>query len=133
MGPHVISFSRCEDDTFGKPNRPSIRLKKILEVKVESDAHCGATVIHRTKVASDPAQPNFRQVHLTFIQNYWLSLIIKVFQLVLMSLEKTYLPRTLIYYNCPGITFWKLEKMPSCRLSDFATSVIKSKNFRKVS
>lgn len=30
---------------------------------VEGDAHCGATVQHRSRVAADPAQPNLRQVH----------------------------------------------------------------------
>jgi MOSC domain-containing protein YiiM len=31
---------------------------------VEGDAHAGATVRHRSRVARDPAQPNLRQVHL---------------------------------------------------------------------
>lgn len=31
---------------------------------VAGDAHCGATVKHRSRVAKDPAQPNLRQVHL---------------------------------------------------------------------
>ena len=31
---------------------------------VEGDAHCGATVKHRSRVARNPAQPNLRQVHL---------------------------------------------------------------------
>lgn len=31
---------------------------------VEGDAHCGATVKHRSRVERDPAQPNLRQVHL---------------------------------------------------------------------
>lgn len=31
---------------------------------VEGDAHCGATVRHRSRVARDPTQPNLRQVHL---------------------------------------------------------------------
>lgn len=31
---------------------------------VEGDAHCGATVRHRSRVAADPTQPNLRQVHL---------------------------------------------------------------------
>jgi MOSC domain-containing protein YiiM len=31
---------------------------------VEGDAHCGATVRHRSRVAKDPSQPNLRQVHL---------------------------------------------------------------------
>jgi MOSC domain-containing protein YiiM len=31
---------------------------------VEGDAHCGATVKHRSRWRRDPAQPNLRQVHL---------------------------------------------------------------------
>lgn len=31
---------------------------------VEGDAHFGATVRHRSRVAADPTQPNLRQVHL---------------------------------------------------------------------
>ena len=31
---------------------------------VEGDAHAGATVQHRSRVARDPSQPNLRQVHL---------------------------------------------------------------------
>lgn len=31
---------------------------------VEGDAHSGATVKHRSRVATDPSQPNLRQVHL---------------------------------------------------------------------
>jgi hypothetical protein len=31
---------------------------------VAGDAHCGATVKHRSRVAVDPTQPNLRQVHL---------------------------------------------------------------------
>ena len=31
---------------------------------VSGDAHCGATVQHRSRMATDPTQPNLRQVHL---------------------------------------------------------------------
>jgi MOSC domain-containing protein YiiM len=31
---------------------------------VQGDAHCGALVKHRSRVAQDPTQPNLRQVHL---------------------------------------------------------------------
>jgi MOSC domain-containing protein YiiM len=38
---------------------------RLLEgLGVEGDAHCGATVKHRSRVARDPTQPNLRQVHL---------------------------------------------------------------------
>lgn len=32
---------------------------------VQGDAHAGALVQHRSRVAADPSQPNLRQVHLT--------------------------------------------------------------------
>ncbi len=48
--------------TLSKPNAPSIRL--LAGLGVEGDAHMGATVKHRSRVAQDPKQPNLRQVHL---------------------------------------------------------------------
>jgi len=40
------------------------RIELIAGMGVEGDAHCGATVRHRSRVAADPTQPNLRQVHL---------------------------------------------------------------------
>src|SRR6185312_3346344 len=48
--------------TLSKPNAASIRL--LAGLGVESDAHLGVTVKHRSRVARDPSQPNYRQVHL---------------------------------------------------------------------
>jgi MOSC domain-containing protein YiiM len=48
--------------TFSKPPREVITLLEGLGV--EGDAHCGATVKHRSRVRADPSQPNLRQVHL---------------------------------------------------------------------
>jgi MOSC domain-containing protein YiiM len=36
----------------------------IAGIGVEGDAHAGATVQHRSRVAADPWQPNLRQIHL---------------------------------------------------------------------
>jgi MOSC domain-containing protein YiiM len=36
----------------------------VAGVGVSGDAHAGATVKHRSRVAADPTQPNLRQVHL---------------------------------------------------------------------
>src|SRR5215218_6376065 len=47
---------------FSKVTTPSIRL--LAGLGVEGDAHCGAMVKHRSRVARDPSQPNLRQVHL---------------------------------------------------------------------
>lgn len=45
-----------------KTNRDVVRL--IAGEGVEGDAHCGATVKHRSRWRKDPTQPNVRQVHL---------------------------------------------------------------------
>jgi MOSC domain-containing protein YiiM len=58
----VIAVSRATGHRFSKPNQLSIRLAAGLGV--EGDAHSGATVKHRSRVAKDPSQPNLRQVHL---------------------------------------------------------------------
>ena len=58
----VTAVSRSETHTMSKPNVPSIQLLEGLGVV--GDAHSGATVKHRSRVAQDPTQPNLRQVHL---------------------------------------------------------------------
>lgn len=58
----VTAVSREAAHTFSKQNQNSIRLLQGLGV--EGDAHMGKTVKHRSRVASDPTQPNLRQVHL---------------------------------------------------------------------
>ena len=58
----VTAVSRSSGHTFSKSRHPKIRL--IAGLGVEADAHQGATVKHRSRVARDPTQPNLRQVHL---------------------------------------------------------------------
>ncbi len=58
----VVAVSRSPRHTFSKAAADSIRL--IAGLGVEGDAHAGATVKHRSRVARNPAQPNLRQVHL---------------------------------------------------------------------
>lgn len=48
--------------TMAKPNQAEIFL--VTGLGVQGDAHSGATVKHRSRVARDPHQPNLRQVHL---------------------------------------------------------------------
>lgn len=60
--PRVISTSKSSSHTFHKLPCTGIRLLEGLGV--EGDAHLGATVKHRSRVAQDPTQPNLRQVHL---------------------------------------------------------------------
>ncbi|AFH61743.2 MOSC domain-containing protein [Paenibacillus caseinilyticus] len=58
----VTAVSRSEGHTFSKRSEEQIRL--VAGLGVEGDAHQGATVKHRSRVAQDPTQPNLRQVHL---------------------------------------------------------------------
>lgn len=58
----VVAVSRSATHSFSKPNEAVIRL--IAGLGVDGDAHAGATVKHRSRVARDPHQPNLRQVHL---------------------------------------------------------------------
>ncbi|MEL5990112.1 MOSC domain-containing protein [Microbacterium phosphatis] len=62
MAPRVVAVHSNAAHTFSKVVRPSITLLEGLGV--EGDAHCGATVQHRSRVAADRSQPNLRQVHL---------------------------------------------------------------------
>ncbi|WP_024574856.1 MULTISPECIES: MOSC domain-containing protein [unclassified Afipia] len=58
----VTAVSLRKGHHFSKTNALSIRLLKGLGV--DGDAHMGERVRHRSRVASDPHQPNLRQVHL---------------------------------------------------------------------
>lgn len=58
----VLSVSLSSAHTFSKPTVEEIQL--LTGLGVEEDAHCGATVKHRSRVAQNPDQPNLRQVHL---------------------------------------------------------------------
>ncbi len=60
--PTVIAVSKGQTHTFSKDQYNSITL--LTALGVEGDAHCGATVKHRSRVAKHPGQANLRQVHL---------------------------------------------------------------------
>ena len=62
MNPVVVAVGRSASHSFSKPLALSIRLT--AGQGVDGDAHRGATVKHRSRVARDPTQPNLRQVHL---------------------------------------------------------------------
>ncbi len=62
MTGHVTAVSSGATHEFSKAGRAAIRL--LVGLGVEGDAHAGATVQHRSRVARDPNQPNLRQVHL---------------------------------------------------------------------
>lgn len=58
----VVAVARDARHAFSKPGCDRIAL--LAGLGVEGDAHLGATVQHRSRVARDPSQPNLRQVHL---------------------------------------------------------------------
>lgn len=58
----MIAVHRSARHHVSKESHASIRL--IAGFGVDGDAHSGATVQHRSRVAVDPSQPNLRQVHL---------------------------------------------------------------------
>jgi MOSC domain-containing protein YiiM len=58
----VEAVHRSPGHTMRKAASESITL--VAGLGVEGDAHLGATVKHRSRVARDPSQPNLRQVHL---------------------------------------------------------------------
>lgn len=58
----VAAVSNGSRHALAKGNLPAIRLR--AGYGVEGDAHAGATVQHRSRVARDPNQPNLRQVRL---------------------------------------------------------------------
>jgi hypothetical protein len=62
MGGVVTAVSCSAGHTLVKQNRDSIRL--LAGLGVEGDAHLGATVKHRSRLARFSKEPNLRQVHL---------------------------------------------------------------------
>ncbi len=62
MTARVTAVSQSSTHSLSKKNGAEILL--IAGLGVEGDAHAGATVKHRSRVAHDPNQPNLRQVHL---------------------------------------------------------------------
>ena len=63
MTARVVAVHRSSSHSFSKvAEEEGITL--VEGVGVEGDAHAGATVKHRSRVARDPSAPNLRQVHL---------------------------------------------------------------------
>ncbi len=58
----VLAVSTDDTHRFSKTNRDRIRL--LVGLGVEGDAHLGTLVQHQTRVRANPNQPNLRQVHL---------------------------------------------------------------------
>lgn len=62
MPGRVIEVALSGRHAFSKT--PVAQITLIEGLGVAGDAHAGATVKHRSRVARDPSQPNLRQVHL---------------------------------------------------------------------
>jgi MOSC domain-containing protein YiiM len=62
MSAHVVAVSASRTHTFSK--QPALFITLLPALGVQGDAHSGATVKHRSRVARDATQPNLRQVHL---------------------------------------------------------------------
>lgn len=60
MTAHVAGVNRSATHTFSKTPVESITL--LAGLGVDGDAHSGAQVKHRSRVAKDPTQPNLRQI-----------------------------------------------------------------------
>ena len=54
----------CRDAAHGVRKEVVETISLVAGLGVAGDAHAGATVQHRSRVARDPTQPNLRQVHL---------------------------------------------------------------------
>lgn len=58
----VVAVARDSEHRFSKEIVEEIEI--VAGLGVRGDAHSGATVKHRSRVKTDPTQPNLRQVHL---------------------------------------------------------------------
>ncbi|HEY8360232.1 MAG TPA: MOSC domain-containing protein, partial [Ramlibacter sp.] len=62
MPARVLAVHRSSSHSFSKYAEEAVTL--VAGLGVEGDAHAGATVKHRSRVARNPQAPNLRQVHL---------------------------------------------------------------------
>ncbi|MBK1699299.1 MOSC domain-containing protein [Rhodovibrio salinarum] len=62
----VAAVAAAPGHNFSKQRLAAIEL--VAGFGVAGDAHAGATVKHRSRVARDPDQPNLRQVHLIHVE-----------------------------------------------------------------
>jgi MOSC domain-containing protein YiiM len=62
----VLAVHRSATHSFSKTSVASIEL--VAGLGVLGDAHAGATVRHRSRVARDPTAPNLRQIHLIAVE-----------------------------------------------------------------
>lgn len=62
-GARILAVARHATHAFSKAPAPE-GIELVAGLGVAGDAHQGAAVKHRSRVARDPSQPNLRQVHL---------------------------------------------------------------------
>lgn len=62
MAGRILAVHRSSSHSFSKYAEDAITL--VPGLGVADDAHSGATVQHRSRLARDPSAPNLRQVHL---------------------------------------------------------------------
>lgn len=60
----AIVLAVCAAHTHAMTKAPQLGIRLVTGQGVTGDAHMGATVKHRSRVARDPTAPNLRQVHL---------------------------------------------------------------------
>lgn len=105
----VVSVSAEPGHGFSKTPRAAITL--LPGLGVEGDAHCGATVRHRSRVAADPLQPNLRQLHL-FPAEWLEALDTRGFDLAPGGLGENLLTRGLDLLALPTGTLMRFSQGP---------------------
>ncbi|KQU52656.1 molybdenum cofactor biosysynthesis protein [Bosea sp. Leaf344] len=105
----VVSVSAEPGHGFSKTPRAAITL--LPGLGVEGDAHCGATVRHRSRVAADPLQPNLRQLHL-FPAEWLEALDARGFDLAPGGLGENLLTRGLDLLALPTGTLLRFSQGP---------------------
>lgn len=105
----VVSVSAEPGHGFSKTPRAAITL--LPGLGVAGDAHCGATVRHRSRVAADPLQPNLRQLHL-FPAEWLEALDARGFDLAPGGLGENVLTRGLDLLTLPTGTLLRFSRGP---------------------
>lgn len=105
----VVSVSAEPGHGFSKTPRVAITL--LPGLGVQGDAHCGATVRHRSRVAADPLQPNLRQLHL-FPAEWLEALDVRGFDLAPGGLGENVLTRGLDLLALPTGTLMRFSQGP---------------------
>lgn len=95
----VLAVHLSAEHAFSKQPQADIELVEGLGVR--GDAHAGATVQHRSRVARDPSQPNLRQVHLIHAE-LLTALAVAGFEVARGSSARTSPPRVSTCWRCPS-------------------------------